>query len=345
MSRAWLLLLVAGCIETGIGSNIPPVDLTKSPSLEERWVEEHHQQMEMPAVDVLWVVDNSCSMIEEQTGLARNFDSFISYFQTSGLDWHIGVVSTDTENTYQAGLLSESDGKTFITQDTQNVVAAFEDMVMLGTTGSADEMGLQASWLALTRRRFAENEGFFRDEANLQIIVISDEDDHSVTPTPSEYTSWLRTLKPEADTVNFSAIVSPRPAGCSSASEIGHRYLDVVQDIGGLVWPICDTEWDKLLDELGLQASSRRSEFFLEYEPDLETLQIRVRFAKNPSEPNNITTYEFIADQPGRFGYGYDPTRNSVVLYAYVPPPGADIEIRYVPAKDSPPDNDDISLF
>ncbi|MBI3178376.1 MAG: VWA domain-containing protein, partial [Deltaproteobacteria bacterium] len=47
-------------------------------------------------VDILWVVDNSSSMGEEQNGLAQSFDAFINNLVLSGVDYHVGVVATDT---------------------------------------------------------------------------------------------------------------------------------------------------------------------------------------------------------------------------------------------------------
>ena len=54
------------------------------------------QQNRRNIVDILLVVDNSCSMIEEQDKLAGNFDAFIQAFQGVDVDYQIGVVTTDT---------------------------------------------------------------------------------------------------------------------------------------------------------------------------------------------------------------------------------------------------------
>jgi hypothetical protein len=54
------------------------------------------QQNHRNVVDILLVVDNSCSMIEEQEKLAGNFNSFIQAFQGVDVDYQIGVVTTDT---------------------------------------------------------------------------------------------------------------------------------------------------------------------------------------------------------------------------------------------------------
>ena len=58
--------------------------------------EDVFQQQRINTVDVLLVVDNSCSMIEEQGKLSTNFPNFIQYFEDAEVDWHIGVVTTDS---------------------------------------------------------------------------------------------------------------------------------------------------------------------------------------------------------------------------------------------------------
>ncbi len=48
-------------------------------------------------VDILWVIDNSGSMCQEQEILAQNFDLFIDEIDKGNLDFHIGVTTTDME--------------------------------------------------------------------------------------------------------------------------------------------------------------------------------------------------------------------------------------------------------
>jgi hypothetical protein len=66
-------------------------------------------QNTLNTVDLLLVVDNSCSMIEEQRKLATNFDSFITYFDDAEVDWHLGVVTTDTDQDKFSGHLIGGD--------------------------------------------------------------------------------------------------------------------------------------------------------------------------------------------------------------------------------------------
>ena len=63
------------------------------------------QQDRTNAVDLLVVIDNSCSMIEEQENLARNFEELINTFTAAETDWQIAVTTTDVESEKFRGLL------------------------------------------------------------------------------------------------------------------------------------------------------------------------------------------------------------------------------------------------
>ncbi len=58
-----------------------------------------YEQLTLRKVDILWVVDTSPSMAQEQTKLAQNFASFITYLTSAQppIDFHLGVITTDTE--------------------------------------------------------------------------------------------------------------------------------------------------------------------------------------------------------------------------------------------------------
>lgn len=66
-------------------------------------------QNQLNTVDLLLVVDNSCSMVEEQAKLAGNFDSFISYFDEAEVDWQLGVITTDVDQAKFSGHLIGGD--------------------------------------------------------------------------------------------------------------------------------------------------------------------------------------------------------------------------------------------
>jgi hypothetical protein len=64
-------------------------------------------------------------MQEEQTALTGSFDSFVNYFVGSGLDYHIGVVSTDQDDPNHKGKLREFNGHRWIDDSVSNPEAIF----------------------------------------------------------------------------------------------------------------------------------------------------------------------------------------------------------------------------
>ena len=75
-----LLAVIGGCTEYEFTDDIQ-VDV--------------FQQIQRNTVDILLVVDNSCSMYEEQDNLASSFEAFIEAFVTAEADYQIAAVTTD----------------------------------------------------------------------------------------------------------------------------------------------------------------------------------------------------------------------------------------------------------
>jgi hypothetical protein len=156
--------------------------------------------------DILFMIDNSLSMEQEQDNLARNFPAFIDELRKiqGGLpDVHIGVVSSDMGASAgcsavgQNGLFQGWDRACGLDRESRFIVAAnaehdrnyqgdlasvFGCMARVGTSGCGFEHQLAATTKALSAQRSPENAGFLRDDAYLQIVLITDEDDCSAPP-------------------------------------------------------------------------------------------------------------------------------------------------------------------
>jgi hypothetical protein len=88
-----LALLTGGLAATGLtGCNTHPVDYTTSSGNFGVSVDFSPQTAE--SVDILWVIDNSGSMCQEQKAIAENFDSFIKEFGNQNIDFQMGVTTT-----------------------------------------------------------------------------------------------------------------------------------------------------------------------------------------------------------------------------------------------------------
>ena len=170
-----------------------------------------HVMTMTPNLDLLFVIDDSGSMADKQNAFNRAFPSLIAQLASAdgGLpNLHLGVVSTDLGTSAsgggtpapqigaigQGGCAGVGKGGTLLgtpnylesnRNGTDNfagtIAEAFDAMSKLGATGCGFEQQLGAMRMALDANPM--NEGFVRPSANLGVIVLSDEDDCSVSNT------------------------------------------------------------------------------------------------------------------------------------------------------------------
>jgi len=145
-------------------------------------------------MDVLFVIDNSPSMREEQQNLSDNFDGFVEslrQFQDGGVDFRIGVTTTAFPTSVSelvvgapsaSGALLKTADMTapWLSASDPDLSHQFHALATLGTNGAWDEQPLEAARAALIDRvADGQNAGFLRPEALLALVVLTDEDDLS----------------------------------------------------------------------------------------------------------------------------------------------------------------------
>lgn len=282
-------------------------------------VTERFTQQPSPQVDVLFVVDNSCSMSEEQASLGNNLASFLTYANQEMIDYHIAVTTTDVQSANRGRFRGP-----FITPTTANADSTFRTMVTAGTGGSADEAGLEAAYLALTDPNLSgANAGFLRTDAALAIVVVSDEEDYSNRQV-TFYENFFRNIKgPAASSqFSFSAVVTPVGGSCPAGVSAGRRYIQIAQSTGGVVESICTANWGTTLQNIGLNTFGLRRRFNLSSTPVPTTIAVRV----DGMQVQSVTP-------GGQTRWRYDQPTNSVVFEAgSVPQASATIEITYTVA-------------
>jgi hypothetical protein len=134
-------------------------------------------------IDILWVVDNSSSMLDLQSSLATQFQSFISRFQTLGYDFKMAVQTTDVYKSGSKNFVSLGGHPAVMSRDTENLTAAFTSNVSVGADGSSDERAFQSMIQSLND---PANASFRRPDAFLAVIIVSNEDDLSRNLSQSE---------------------------------------------------------------------------------------------------------------------------------------------------------------
>jgi hypothetical protein len=272
-------------------------------------MEEGHLGKEIADVDVLFVVDNSASMAEEQAALAEHFAEFVSYADGLGIDYLIGVTTTDVEG--DAGTLQGEP-----TLITPGLTDAFLANVQVGTSGSDSEKGLEASVLALEGDGDQTLGGHLRSDANLAVIYVSDDDDHSTLSTQEVFSSLSSVKALHPGDFEAHALVA-MPPGCAEETEnYGLRYMEVAAATSGSSTSICDSDFEAAFSEIGIACFGDAATFHLEKAAKPETVEVLVDGA------------------PCDGSWAMSEDVSSVVFdfdSACFPTPGMAVVIRYVP--------------
>ena len=230
-------------------------------------------------MDILFVIDNSGSMGEEQTNLVANFPTFIQVLDASGLEYRVAVTTTARDYSYNMvtpfGSIPESTSgesgemlkkgsmtKRWIDKGDPDVSGTFSTLANVGTSGSGDEMPLGAIRDAFEDRMAdGTNTGFRRTDALLGVVVLTDENDCSYEQSvnlnfgeslcssqmepPQNYKTFLDQYTGNSSRWATALIAGPGPGPCSSSfgnADEATRLKDFKNSVGtnAIMSSICD---------------------------------------------------------------------------------------------------------
>lgn len=303
-------------------------------------------------LDILWVVDNSGSMDPLQANLNRNFNSFISNFVNKGFDFRLAVTSSDSylslanyrNNPSLArlrdGALGNYSGVKVITPSTPNLLQTFVTNASLGGYGSGDERAFQSM---LTTLKSPLNTDFYRPDAFLAIVILSDEDDFS-SPTRAEGASDhnynyadlvpVDQVVSELDAITSSvpgdrrynvSAITVKDEACraqhyqeTTATLIGKRYIELAGKTNGTLGSVCDTSFADSLAFIQQRIVELTTQFKLDRLPKVETIVVQVDGNLVPNDSTN--------------GWTYSSDSNAIIFHGNaVPSASANLRVTYDP--------------
>jgi len=302
-------------------------------------------QLEASEVDILLVVDNSCSMEPYQTKLANNFDNFLTFFVEGDVDYQIGVTTTSVGESEPYGSCTQQDidaipavgdlvGNTIITPETANGSDVFSDIVNVGVCGYGYEMGLESGYQVLNHAFLGLNtHGLIRDEAFLSLIFVSDEEDASPWPV-NDYINAMRSIKGqdgERAALNASALVVNSTDDCNqnqinSGATPGNRYLDVAEQMDGIIGNICGDDFESIVTELSLTSSRLTDTFNLSLLPAVGSIVVAITDSSGDDYEVGCDTGEWAYELVGE---GNEIYGTIVFDRAFLPPPNSKITVSY----------------
>lgn len=259
-------------------------------------------------LDILWVIDNSGSMGDEQDALAYNFDAFISEFLKKDVDFQMAITTTDGttgRNGKQIGnykLLNSVEAK----KNPYVFTNHFKQWVKVGTQGSGREQGLKTSTAFLDRYQSE----FIRNDAYFVVVVLSDEEDQSEEKV-QKYVDRLQGVKTNKGMMKVYSIVTKKLIKGKDWETLGNRYLEATNITGGKSGDIHE-EFHSLLQDMGGSILNLVDNFALAQSPYQNKIKVLV--------DGQLLSQGFSFDAQSRV-LKFDPNN--------IPREGAKITIRY----------------
>lgn len=271
----------------------------------------HQAASQTKKLDIVWIIDNSNSMSDEQSALGTNFSAFINEFITKDVDFKMAITTTDTSSSSKKGqMVSGSDTKLTSAKAKANETqfkSDFRNLVKVGVNGSGYEKGLEASEGFM--QKYASS--FLRPDAYLAVVILSDEEDQSAKSV-AYYTDNLKSFKNEAGLVKVYSIVDVNKTNRGSGiSTGGDRYIDASVKTAGVVSDIRD-DFYQSLSAMGDSIINLLDSFALAHDPVPGSLKVYV----NGELDNNYT---------------FDATSRSIKFDEnHLPPVGAEVKVTYL---------------
>jgi hypothetical protein len=290
-------------------------------------------QQDGTKVDVLFVVDNTASMVEEQPRFINALPAFVSTALDKRVDLRVAVTTTgihSESNQCPGGAAGGEAGRFFpvdgsreriFSQSTPNLAARLQANAQVGQCASV-EQGFEAVRRALSEPLVGNgddprtpqpndgNAGFLRDEAALVVVFVGDEDDHSPDSVDT-YVRFFQTRKGEFQPQRTTIYaIAPTGTACGTAGGSGTRYAEATARTGGEVLSVCAADYAPLLRNVATRAFSPQDRFPLSELPDPGSVAVRVN------------------GSPVSSGWRYDGPTNTVV-FSVSPAPGARVEVAY----------------
>jgi hypothetical protein len=182
----------------------------------------------------------------------------------------------------------------------------FRNLVRVGTSGSGNEKGLEASEGFM--QKYAAS--FVRPDAYLAVVVLSDEEDQS-SKTVKQYTDYLKSFKSEAGLVKMYSIVDVNKTNCcqSGISTGGERYMEASNNTAGVIADIRD-DFYRSLTAMGDSIINLLDSFALAHDPKAGSLKVYV---------NGVESSDYTFDAVSRS-----------IKFNQAPPVGAQIKVTYL---------------
>ena len=305
-------------------------------------------------VDLLWVIENSITMGEEQGAVAIAGVDAMAQLDAAGADWRMAVTTTEAYALDNSRLadppLDRSSGlrgEGFIASGTVDAPMQFRQYVTQGLDCVPDSNGAlvcqndngkglaSAATVLDALGMDARPEHALREGAQLAIVLVSNSEDGAFrnpstgVPFPvgdvSREGALAQAIRPlEGLGAQVCAIVGDEGANdgglcagsrAAGGAQHGLGYIETGEAVAGLWGTVCSAVFDEVVSSCIDGALAKASRIRLSEPAISASLQVAV---------NGV-----VLERDRTLGWAYDPIEQAVVVYGYAGLSGAEVTVSY----------------
>jgi len=285
LSLAGVLFMLSGC-----SSDFKMTDQSETRVI----VDSFTQVDKIDSLDVLVVLDTSCSMSDNFSTVASGMDLLRLDIEMLTSNYQFGYITADSTNLGYQGPYDINSGTL--------------DMLMAPSLlpSTFYEEGFAATYTFLTSSEGVE---FSRDESDFLLFFISDEDEQS-NITPSIFKDWMDAsfVDVDHDVVSITTIDSG-DSECPYTWEYGYKYTELASLYGKDSIDICADDWSLWLSESSFITQMRDSIVLSSDDPVVKSIVVYVERVQTHDweyiEEMNAVRLGFIPDYGELVEVGY----------------------------------------
>ena len=293
-------LSLVACSEWSISDQRTIVETIVIEPKSEIWVDEFEQVEDFDKIDIIWVLDRSCSMTSINQTLLDSIETMMDALPTD-INWRLKMITAGTAwTTLQPDTFPLTRGD--ILSDAEQMLNALP--------GDQGEEGFDALRNYVSINEYART--WLRPGAAMLVVFVSDEEEQSDNSvTVGDFTRWYESYRSTvflASIVNIprdESICDPPPASFN----VGGRYIEAAENFEGEVVDICLDDWSLAVRQATNQM--KPIEFYeLTHEPYVESIIVYV-------------------DGEVSYDWHYNDVQN-MIEFTVVPPSFAEVRMAYL---------------
>ena len=200
----------------------------------EIWIDSFTQPMSVDGIDILWVIDRSGSMRMHDASLIAGVEAMLLALPAS--DWRLVMINADSSHSVTNSLFPLVPG---------DDAADAADMLNTLSTAHREE-GFNATYEYIVNNPYSST--WMRPDAGLLVVFVSDEEEQSdfEYPAASDFVTWYSSMRMGSVFMASIVNVEASESMCMwppSPLDIGDRYMDATNMLGGTIVDICDDDW------------------------------------------------------------------------------------------------------